>query len=292
MDREDLQLLFKSLLECSRGRLSKADCLKELTRFKDMVRSMNFRQDKQARDTFIEQHYSILSSIKFELEYLIKERAMQPAHDIVRLRDRIYADLLRDVHIQNEMQKVTSVFNDFMKGITFFGNQAPNAGQPVYHRPGHSCPSRGAGNEACLPTNTASTRMAKAKRVRMCYIERLVYDELWSKMMFSPQDMRHVEWLGETKKAFSTCFPDRDIFVELQMTEGMTDEKVPITLKVFDGSIIEVYEKSYSMMNRTYGPIVCCYQYHEEDDAAVKYKESTFDAEGTWKVRTSSIDVP
>lgn len=267
MDNNYLKDVLKNLIDCSRGRLSKQDCIIKLTLFKDDIRSKLTNQ--VLKDQFINNHYDILSSIKFELEYLIKEPHMQPNNDIIRLRDRLYADLLRIVHIQNEMRKVTTIFNEFLKGITYFNNQIPNSGQPIYHRPAISCPSRGNINEECINTNTAPM---KSKNIRLCYIERLIYDELWSKMIFSPQDIRHIEWLNDT------CYKDQDIFVEVEMNEENT---MPISLKIFDDNIIEHYEKILNPMNNTYDNIVYCYQYNENNPP--KYKENTFDSDGTWQ---------
>ena len=271
MNSDYLQNVLMSLVDCSRGRISKIDVLNVLNDFKDNIRKTLLKRPAE-KDMFIKTYYDILSSIKFELDYLIKEPHMQPNNDIIRLRDRLYADLLFDIQVENEMRKVTGIFNEFLKGITYFSNQIPNSGQPVYHRPGFSCKSRGQKNDECDEKNSNTVKASKKKTIRICYIERLVYDELWIKMMFSSQDLRHVSWLDDTMKAYQTCFSDGNIRIELTMND---DNTVPIILKIFDGDIIEVYERIYDSVNKRYGDTTYCYQY--DSNMLVKHKKNTFE---------------
>ena len=93
----------------------------------------------------------------------------------------------------------------------------------------------------------------------------------------SPQDIRHIEWLGETKKAYQTCFPEQDLFVELDYND---EEKTPILLKIYDQNIKEVYEKTYDNMKKKYIDPVFCFLYDDSD--APKRKEMTFESFREW----------
>ncbi len=282
MDSTELKSLLKNIIECSRGKIGKSDIIRLLTSFKDSIRRNFLPLSAEDKTIYIEEHYNTLSAIKFELEYLVKEQHMQPNVDIIRLRDRIYADMLRAVHIQNETRKVTQIFNEFLKGITYFSNQQPINNQPVYHRPGYSCREKQQPNEECQQTNTNANRQSKKARIRICYIERLVYDELWSKLLFSPQDIGHIQWLGDTKKAYQTCFENKNLFIELEMNKRNTK---PISLKIFEHDKIEQYEKPYDDLNEIYTQTVYCYKI---DDRRNKFysKENTFEQEGVWVENT------
>jgi hypothetical protein len=283
MNSDVLREIHKDLVDCSRRRLSKVDLMIKLTQFKDIIRTSFISWSSKEKNLVIDTNYDILSAIKFELDYLIREPHMRPNNDIIRLRDRIYADLLRQVEIENEMRKVTNIFNEFFKGITYFNGQIPNTGNPIYHRPNYSCKSRGEQNEICIAANNSTqnsrnNKKLKKDRIRLCYIERLAYDELWSKLIFSAQNISHIDWLGNTKNAYQTCFgEDKEIFVEIEMNDNNT---LPLILKIYDDKIIEVYEKTYNEMNKTYVNQVFCFQYDENN--IEKRKTNTFELNANW----------
>lgn len=65
--------------------------------------------------------------------------------------------------------KDTDIFNDFIKGITWFHNEKVfNLKEPAYHRHG-SCQERGKMNDNCKE---------RAENIEKCYFERLIYNEL------------------------------------------------------------------------------------------------------------------
>jgi hypothetical protein len=275
----DLNKLHTSIIDCSRGRLTKDELKTQLESFIMWVKT-DLKPLKKKQD-YIVKNNDILAAIKFEVEYLIKEPHVKPNTDLIRLRDRIYACVLRDVQIVQDMRVLTNIFNEFMKGITYFQNQKPNANQPIYHRSNSSCPSRGLVNEVCNATNVDNVSLQKQKRIRTCNIERLVYDSLWAKFMFSPQDIGHIDWLGKTKQAYQTCFPDKDIFIEIELDESIN---IPLVLKIYDhDETIEVYEKTYDKLSKTYVDHVLCFLY-DSDGKMMTRKEMTFDNYVKWDV--------
>jgi hypothetical protein len=142
---------------------------------------------------------------------MIEKKDLHKA-DIIVYRDRIFMSRLRDIVIVEKSRKLTSLFNEFIKGITYFDNeQVYSVREPVYHRRG-SCVARGNINKECdgLITNAETSQ-----EIEKCYIERLIYDKMWSEILGMQQDEGHLNWISQTKNAYRTCFPNRDIEVEL-----------------------------------------------------------------------------
>lgn len=66
--------------------------------------------------------------------------------------------------------------------------------------------------------------------IERCYVERLIYDKLWTKEAFffpavgtqeTSQDTGHMFRLDLTKKDFETCFPNTELSVEIQYDDNM-----------------------------------------------------------------------
>lgn len=230
-------------------------------------------------DNFISVHYEILSTIKFQLNYLLSEPDVRKNNGkLIGLRDRLFGNLLKNISIENENRKVTKIFNEFIKGITYFdGEHLYNLHQPYYHRIA-SCPPEKNPNMKCKNTNNNSTVKDKSKQIEKCYLERLIYDHIWTYIMRSNQNVAHVSWLDDTQKSFKTCFPDTDISIEIEYSND-----VPIFLSVRkqsgENEIIETYEKSYDIQNQTYVYFVACYKVEND---IVSRKLSSFTHNVDW----------
>jgi hypothetical protein len=206
------------------------DVLRELEGFENDIRKI------KQRDLFVDSNHTLLSAIKFELEYLIKQHTGLTHSKLIRFRDKIFGSLLRNVQIINEKKRVTGLFNNFIKGITFFSNEIPyDTNQPAYTK-------RGSKNTECL----------EQRDIRNCYIERLIYDDIWTTIIHSSQDINHISWLEETKKAYEKCFPGNELFCKVEYT----DNNIPYRLSIFDGENEEIYEKRYdTVMNEYVYPV-------------------------------------
>ena len=126
----------------------------------------------------------------------------------------------------------TYIFKEFIKGITFFKYQEKGIlDHPVYHRL-FSC---GDGKHAFRNTfNRCTSKSASvkdvSKRIKTCYLERLIYEKIYLENVFLPtiswdyvkkiQDKPHIDWLKQTLGDFNTCFPDISIKVKLKHSQN------------------------------------------------------------------------
>jgi hypothetical protein len=138
-------------------------------------------------------------------------------------------------------KRVTLMFEQFIQGITYFDDQPLSSRPPVYHRL-FSC---GTGRQAfrqtylqCRDDGSMSKpdRQRTQKQIETCYIERLVYDELFKhdNLHFpavneaeTPQDDGHLYFLSQTRDDFQSCFPHMDLRVHVDF-----DGDVPVRLEI------------------------------------------------------------
>lgn len=238
------------------------------------------------RITFKDLRYDNLSRIKYHLAGLKSKQARS-------IHDKIFRKLLN--FEKAPPLKITKQFDEFLKGITYFAFQIPPDKSPAYHR----LSSCGSGTEAfrqaynqCQKSMTKSKISRVKKQIETCYIERLIYDDLYKKQtLFFPtdgrsspsQDVGHTHWLEQTKQDFLTCFPD----VEIKVTIEEFDGTLPITLRIYKKigahSTEEVYKKSLNA--REYDPFVVGYLYRA--NRLIKMKVQTYDKRQKWEIPRS-----
>jgi hypothetical protein len=164
-----------------------------------------------AQDGTLEQvaveHGKVLLHIRNEVELLLKEPNVRASNGpLIGFRDRVFEGLLPDIRPLQLRRRITQTFNEFVKGITYFQHQeAYAANQPVYHRHG-ACAPRGTDNHHCLPSNTVNARRVKKADIETCWIERQIFDEIWT-YLHGTQDLSHLEWMSSTRRAYETCHP-------------------------------------------------------------------------------------
>jgi hypothetical protein len=135
----------------------------------------------------------------------------------------------------------TKLFNEFIKGVTFFHNEIDyrynRVPKPLYHR-----------NLCCGSDNSPILNVEK------CYIERLIYDDIYKKFgihfpeALNSTDNRHFpnldnrffehrqndgheNWLfNVVKQLYFTTYPDVDN-IELEVNKGL-DSNIPLTLTI------------------------------------------------------------
>jgi hypothetical protein len=234
-------------------------------------------------ETFIKElRYYNLSKIKYHLAGLKSKQARS-------IHDRIFRKILS--FEKAPPLKITKQFDKFLKGITYFAYQKPHDKSPAYHR----LSSCGSGTEAfrqaynqCQKSMTKSKIARVKKQIETCYIERLIYDDLYKKQtLFFPtdgrsspsQDAGHTHWLEQTKQDFLTCFPD----VEIKVSIEEFDDTMPLTLRIYKkiGAHIteEVYKKSLN------DPFVEGYLYRA--NRLIKMKVQTYDKREKWEIPRS-----
>jgi len=222
------------------------------------------------------QYLAELSKLKWDIDYLLREPNIRMNNGfLIGFRDRMKQRLFEGIDIINERRVVTRLFNEFIKGITYFGPAAAAAGtDPIYHRDG-SCPPRDKPNLTCTSLLDPHIK----DRVYTCYIERLIYDELWIQVMGSQQDLAHMEWLQNTHTAFQTCFPHTNVSVSIRMSNGKPDN-VAIILENDSGTTTDLYEKAYYSVDDRYDTKITAIRV--VDSITVAVKTNTFDKENEW----------
>lgn len=153
--------------------------------------------------------------------------------------DRIFPKrgLLQD-QWRSAPNPATLVFDEFIKGITFFADQVDAVSmyaRPLYHR-FYSCgpgsPSLRTNHSQCRDSGMGVKERQEVKaRTERCYIERLLYDRLYTEMPLhdpvgSPGNVPRSQFLREsTERDFNTCFPNIRIMVTLKYHQyGWPDE--------------------------------------------------------------------
>ena len=267
--------VYFALLQATHNNISMTNLLIILKSFEREVKTI------KDRDDYIMNNYEILSTIKFQLNYLLSEPSVRKNNgSLIVFRDRLFGNLLKNISIENENRKVTKIFNKFIKGITYFdGEHLYNVHQPYYHRMA-SCPQE----MKCKNTNNNSTVKDKAKQIEKCYLERLIYDHIWTHIMQSNQNIGHINWLDDTQKSFKTCFPDTDISVEIEYNSNDVPVLLSVRKQSGENEIIETYEKPYDTQDQTYVYFVACYKVEND---IVSRKLSSFTHNVDWETAMS-----
>ena len=209
----------------------------------------NIKNNKILLQGFIDNNYIKIKEVKYFL-LSIKTNQSRSMHD------KIFTKVLK---LNNYIPLgITHVFEDFIKGITYFNNEMENVKKiPIYHR------SASCGNSSedfkkkylqCYNTNTPEEIEIKKRHIFKCYVERLIYDDMYRTLtLHSPttlnnqelkQDKGHLFQLNERAKNYNECFLGIKIAIEIDY-----DNNFPIILKINnikDGKIIkrEIFMKN------------------------------------------------
>ena len=193
---------------------------------------------------FIDKHIDELRKIK---NFLLERKDARSRS----IHDKIFTSILKmDKYIP---LGITQVFEDFIKGITYFSNEIENKKKiPIYHRAA-SC-----GNSSedfkkkylqCYKDNNELTLTIKREHIFKCYLERLIYDKIYlNSILHFPsglnnelkQNNGHIFQLKERAKNFNQCFLgmniDIEIFYELELPSYLI-------IKYIKNNIIEKIEE-------------------------------------------------
>lgn len=241
----------------------------------------SLKADQKTRMLNNSKYNQALQKLRDELQSLLKlTKDKARKNQLVKIRDQILGSKLKGAFENETAQRQASVvFKEFIKGITYFSNETEyNDKEMIYHRNG-SCTKNGAGNVNCSAFNNSAHKKSKKHLIEKCFIERLIYDQLWQQIQQVPQDIKHLEWLHNTRLAYLSCFPDFEIKIDIEKYEIMP-EKLKIS-RYFKGNHIdsEIYIKRYSNI---YEDVVYCIKNNHV--LKRKYaKEQTFQQQGKWK---------
>jgi len=141
----------------------------------------------------------------------------------------------------------TVLFNEFCKGITYFDNEDIHE-RPSYHRDA-SC---GSATKTAIEKFSIQTKdtpeevIRKKAAVRLCYIERLIYDDIYRTILYS-QDISHLFEKQTMDRLHSEYFPSDNITVKLIYNDVVFPVVLSVTtVNSTNGSTtIETYAKPW-----------------------------------------------
>jgi len=239
--------------------------------------------DNALLETFKDVTYDALVKVKKFLETDAQTRS---------IHDRLFTKYLR-FSKSARFFDFARIFELFIEGITYFKHQPNNANKLVYHR----LASCGDGTQAFRNTFNRCTNITKNRRqvkarIETCYIERLIYAEIFKKQTLvfpktmtntehdHKQDKGHENWLEQTHEDFKTCFPKTNIRVQVSEYLGKWPTKCTI-IREKNGKISkEEYVKTvYNREVKTYGRPVDCKLF---TGIQTKYKVQSFEKEDRW----------
>lgn len=117
---------------------------------------------------------------------------------------------------------ITHVFEDYIKGITYFSDELENKKKiPIYHRAA-SC-----GNSSedfrkkylqCYNTDIPEEIEKKKEHIFKCYLERLIYDDMFKNLTEQElkQNKGHIFQLSERAKNFNKCFNNIELNIDIK----------------------------------------------------------------------------
>ena len=172
--------------------------------------------------------------------------------------DRIFVNNFKLHMLPKRYTYATSIFSNLIKGVTYFKNEE-YTDDTIYHRM-FSCGQRRYVRKCALTTDDVEPHAIKLterkRRMRTCYIERLIYNDLFKhETIFLPatgtesptQDKKHVDRrLSITKEEYQSCFPGEDIDVDI----GYTDQKpIKLIIKFLKNGVNYVSEEYIKTIN-------------------------------------------
>ena len=181
---------------------------------------------------FIDNNYCQIKEVKL---FLINRKTDKARS----LHDKIFTEILKfNSYIP---LGISHVFEDFIKGITYFSDELENKKKiPIYHRAA-SC-----GNSSedfrkkylqCYNTNIPEEIEKKKEHIFKCYLERLIYDDMFRNLTFhfpknlSEQELKqnngHIFQLIERAKNFNKCFNNIELNIDIKY-----DNNFPIILDI------------------------------------------------------------
>jgi len=166
----------------------------------------------------------------------------------------------------------TLLFTEFCKGITYFRDDETSL-IPIYHRE-YSCGSAVKNHIekfAILDSDNVATKNKKKYAIRKCYIERKIYDKIYTKIK-GLQEIRHLVELQKIERLYQEYFPNQSIDIEIKYKNDLRPEKLIIIVIHGENKLIEEY---IHHKNNT----VKCIKLMN----SVKYKkEQTWEKENIW----------
>ena len=162
---------------------------------------------------FIDNNYCKIKEVKL---FLINRKTDKARS----LHDEIFIKILKcNSYIS---LGITHVFEDYIKGITYFSDELENKKKiPIYHRAA-SC-----GNSSedfqkkylqCYNTDIPEEIEKKKEHIFKCYLERLIYDDMFKNLTEQElkQNKGHIFQLSERAKNFNKSFNNIELNIDIK----------------------------------------------------------------------------
>jgi hypothetical protein len=227
----DLNILVIKLISYSN--LPEPTKLEEIIAVLDSLEKFLRKLSTKRLDRFRYEHDQSLRFVKQKL-VSIKNPKVRSFHD------KIFKNLL---HYDGLKRRVTLIFEQFIQGITLFDNEMKKPIADItYHRDA-SCGPRDLDREqykdtrSCKITHGNPILKENKKLVYKCYLERLIYDEMYKQYtLFFPdqwdqesyQDRGHRDMLEDVRKDFESCYPNMALSVVIKYTT----QNIPYFLEI------------------------------------------------------------
>ena len=172
--------------------------------------------------------------------------------------------------------------SEFCKAITYFLTDSNIHEHPFYHRD-ESCGTKTLDTTqkfTIFSTNTNLKAQNIKKVVKTCYLERLIFDAIYSKI-FRTQDTRHLLELRKMELLFQNYYPGEKLRVHIEYYSGMYPNELTVYHTLQDDKVITYtykkakYDDTFVQCTRNKGNFV--YE-----------KTQSFEKQSEWQRRTRS----
>jgi hypothetical protein len=165
------------------------------------------------------------------------------------LHDKIYKKL----NLSRYTSHATAIFEEFIKGITFFENEKEEKAVPIYHRLyacGPYADTHRQGNLICTSDLSKDELKRRRPLIERCYVERLIYDEIY-KYYTPTQDEGHLFRMKLTREDFESCFPDTEITVQVEHEDNAPVKA--IIIRTHKGAMTKIIYQKYMTLSPMFG---------------------------------------
>ncbi len=183
------------------------------------------------------------------------------------------------LNIKNPKQRFshipTVLATGFCKAITYFKTNNGLNMKPFYHR-FESCGVKHLTIDEKFKINLSNSELTIAEKktyVKNCYIERLIYDDIYLKIIHE-QDPGHLYELNAVSRLYQDYFPNESITVKVSYKDDYYPIKLTIITIIDDKVDLQYYSKSKYDSNASECTRIA---------GNLKYeKTQTFDEETAW----------
>ncbi len=188
--------------------------------------------------------------------------------------DKVFKGAFNIQNFDNYILKFpTKIFTEFIKGITYFENEHESE-RPIYHR------SVSCGPKLQSNAQKFGVKMSRSKKahLRRCYVERKIYDEIYTRIVHS-QEVRHLKELRKIENLYQTEIPNEHLNINIEFRNSIYP--VSVIISWFDNQglqVVDKFVKSYSRVNEYSDRVLCTRQ----TSRALYEKVQTFRDESPW----------